>query len=191
MAITKRTRFEVLKRDNHTCRYCGASAPDVKLHIDHVTPVALGGTDTADNLVAACVDCNLGKASTSPDAGTVADVAQDAVRWAAAIKEAARIDAANEARHYDYRMKFWDRVDKHDNERGWFPMPGNWEQTAIAFFNAGLPIETLMECVDVAATAYGVHNQNKFRYACGVAWKRVGKLQDIAKSLLEAEGNTA
>ena len=58
MAITKRTRYEVLKRDNHACRYCGAVAPDVKLQVDHVIPVALGGTDNPDNLVAACVACN-------------------------------------------------------------------------------------------------------------------------------------
>ena len=54
MAVTKRMRFEILRRDNHACRYCGATAPDVKLAVDHVTPVALGGTDSPDNLVASC-----------------------------------------------------------------------------------------------------------------------------------------
>lgn len=39
MAVSKRTRFEVLRRDDHTCRYCGQSAPDVKLTVDHVLPV--------------------------------------------------------------------------------------------------------------------------------------------------------
>ena len=28
MAVSKRLRYEILRRDNHTCRYCGASAPD-------------------------------------------------------------------------------------------------------------------------------------------------------------------
>ena len=65
MAVTKRVRFEVLRRDNHTCRYCGASAPDTTLTVDHVTPVALGGSHDPSNLVAACKDCNAGKASTS------------------------------------------------------------------------------------------------------------------------------
>lgn len=173
MTVSKRLRFEILKRDNHTCRYCGASAPEVKLHVDHVTPTTLGGTDTADNLVAACVDCNSGKTSVSPDAATVADVAQDAIRWAAAIKQAATIDAAEQSKHFEYRDKLFNHVDRYDNDRG---------------YEAGLPIETLLECVDIAATAYGVYSNNKFRYACGVAWKRVAKLQEIAKSLLEAEG---
>ncbi|WP_075737496.1 HNH endonuclease [Streptomyces acidiscabies] len=73
MAVSKRLRYEILRRDNHTCRYCGASAPDVPLRVDHVTPVALGGTDTPDNLVAACEPCNSGKSSTI--IGTVAPVA--------------------------------------------------------------------------------------------------------------------
>ena len=64
MAIPKRTRFEVLRRDNHTCRYCRST--DNPLTIDHVTPVSLGGTDDPSNLVAACRDCNAGKASSSP-----------------------------------------------------------------------------------------------------------------------------
>ena len=41
MAVSKRLRYEILRRDNHTCRYCGESAPDVKLTIDHVVPVSL------------------------------------------------------------------------------------------------------------------------------------------------------
>lgn len=28
MAVSKRTRYEVLRRDNHACRYCGARAPE-------------------------------------------------------------------------------------------------------------------------------------------------------------------
>src|SRR5690606_30428171 len=85
MAVTKRTRFEVLRRDRHACRYCGASAPEATLTVDHVTPVALGGTDDPSNLVAACRDCNYGKSSSSPDAELVADVAQRTVEYAAAI----------------------------------------------------------------------------------------------------------
>jgi hypothetical protein len=183
MTVTKRTRFEVLKRDNHTCRYCGGKAPDVQLHVDHVNPTALGGPDTADNLVAACVDCNLGKASSHPDSSTVADVSADAIRWAAAIKEAARIDSEAHNVHLEYRGQLFDRIDEYDG----FPLPANWEQSIIAFYQAGLPIESLLDCVDVAATAYGVYPNNRFRYMCGVAWKRVARLQEIAKSLLESD----
>lgn len=61
MAIGKKLRFEVFKRDSFTCQYCGRKSPDVVLHVDHIEPVSLGGTDDLINLITSCVDCNLGK----------------------------------------------------------------------------------------------------------------------------------
>lgn len=64
MAVkSKRLRFEILKRDGFMCRYCGAEPESAVLHVDHVIPESKGGTDDPDNLVAACRDCNLGKAA--------------------------------------------------------------------------------------------------------------------------------
>jgi hypothetical protein len=63
MAIKRSRRFEILRRDDFTCRYCGRSAPAVALEVDHVTPRSRGGSDHASNLVTACVDCNQGKAA--------------------------------------------------------------------------------------------------------------------------------
>jgi regulator of RNase E activity RraB len=60
-SISKRTRFEVLKRDQFKCVYCGNSAPDFILHIDHVKPIADGGSSEIFNLVTSCDSCNLGK----------------------------------------------------------------------------------------------------------------------------------
>jgi hypothetical protein len=59
--IPKSIRFEVLKRDSFKCQYCGASAPDVLLHIDHINPVSKGGDNNIFNLVTSCESCNLGK----------------------------------------------------------------------------------------------------------------------------------
>lgn len=59
--ISKELRFRVLERDGFTCQYCGRSAPDVVLHVDHVVPVAEGGVNHLTNLVTACIACNLGK----------------------------------------------------------------------------------------------------------------------------------
>lgn len=62
-AIPKKIRFEVLKRDKFTCQYCGKSAPDVVLEIDHIKPVSKGGNNDIMNLVTSCKDCNLGKSN--------------------------------------------------------------------------------------------------------------------------------
>jgi 5-methylcytosine-specific restriction endonuclease McrA len=47
------------------CRYCGrpGSARGVVLHVDHVVPLAAGGATAEDNLLTACDECNLGKAT--------------------------------------------------------------------------------------------------------------------------------
>lgn len=59
--LSKKTRFEVFKRDKFTCQYCGRMAPDVILEVDHIKPVAEGGTNKLLNLITSCRDCNRGK----------------------------------------------------------------------------------------------------------------------------------
>ncbi|MBV8501943.1 MAG: HNH endonuclease [Paucibacter sp.] len=57
-----RRRREVFERSGGRCHYCGcALALDGVWHIEHQMPQALGGTDVAINLVAACAPCNLAK----------------------------------------------------------------------------------------------------------------------------------
>lgn len=86
MAVSKRLRYEILRRDNFACRYCGAAAPDVKLNADHVIPQSLGGSDKPENLVTSCADCNGGKTSSMPNAMPVADVDQESFRRIAQLK---------------------------------------------------------------------------------------------------------
>jgi len=61
--VNLKLRFDVLQRDSSTCQYCGRRAPEVEVEVDHIVPVAAGGTDVIDNLVTACCDCNSGKAA--------------------------------------------------------------------------------------------------------------------------------
>ena len=53
------SRKNILKRDNHTCQYCGIRS--VPMTIDHVLSRKKGGEDSWENLVAACVPCNTRK----------------------------------------------------------------------------------------------------------------------------------
>lgn len=68
--IPKSVRFEVFKRDKFTCQYCGESAPNVILEIDHITPVAKGGSNEIMNLITSCRDCNRGKTDKKLDDNT-------------------------------------------------------------------------------------------------------------------------
>lgn len=58
------SRKNVLKRDHHTCQYCGSRD---RLTIDHILPKSRGGRDTWENLVAACVTCNNRKGDMTPE----------------------------------------------------------------------------------------------------------------------------
>lgn len=59
--ISKSVRFRIFARDGFKCRYCGASSANVVLVVDHVMPVAEGGTNDDTNLITACEPCNQGK----------------------------------------------------------------------------------------------------------------------------------
>lgn len=62
-ALSKKTRFEVFKRDSFTCQYCGRKAPEIILHLDHIKPVSKGGDNSILNLLTSCLDCNSGKSN--------------------------------------------------------------------------------------------------------------------------------
>ncbi|PSO57760.1 MAG: HNH endonuclease [Cyanobacteria bacterium QS_7_48_42] len=58
------TRRNILERDSHTCQYCDYRGE--QLTLDHVIPRSRGGKDHWDNLVSACVRCNVKKGSRTP-----------------------------------------------------------------------------------------------------------------------------
>ncbi|MEX0647294.1 MAG: HNH endonuclease [Balneolaceae bacterium] len=57
------TRRNIMKRDRHTCQYCGVKSD---LTLDHVMPRSRGGRDSWENLVTACNKCNVKKGSRTP-----------------------------------------------------------------------------------------------------------------------------
>ena len=65
--ISPKKRLRILERNGYTCQMCGAGPGDpdpfnpqrkTRLHIDHITPRAQGGTDDEDNLRVLCSACN-------------------------------------------------------------------------------------------------------------------------------------
>jgi hypothetical protein len=59
--IGKKLRFEIFKRDDFTCQYCGKQPPACVLEVDHINPVAEGGSNDEMNLATSCDACNRGK----------------------------------------------------------------------------------------------------------------------------------
>lgn len=192
MAVSKALRYQVLRRDSHTCRYCGRGAPEVRLTVDHVVAQALGGRDVPENLVTACSDCNSGKSATPADAAVVTDVAEDALRWARAQQVAADQMLADLQQRRDRRQRFraeWDTwtTEGAGGARVPIPLPDSWAATIDALVAAGLPFELLMDALDVAMSAEKVTPANTFRYMCGVAWNRVAEIQAAAREHVGVE----
>ena len=63
-------RRNLLHRDGHSCQYCAYTGEDLTL--DHILPRSRGGVDSWDNMVTACVRCNIKKGNRTPkEAGMV------------------------------------------------------------------------------------------------------------------------
>ncbi len=64
--LTKELREFILSRDDYTCQMCGNTIydePNLLLEIDHIIPVAAGGTSDPENLQTLCWKCNRSKSS--------------------------------------------------------------------------------------------------------------------------------
>lgn len=184
--ISRRLRFEILRRDNHTCRYCGAAAPDVPLAVDHVIPTALGGGDDATNLITACRDCNSGKTSTAPDPALVAEVDATAVLFAKAMKRAADIRALEmslQDQAIDDFADTWDGWKDADGHT--VPKGRNWQSVVSGYLAAGLEPADLQRFIGVAMDAHHVAVDKLWIYFCGICRNELGKRQEIARTLIE------
>ncbi|WP_064442601.1 HNH endonuclease [Hoyosella altamirensis] len=183
MAVSKRLRYEVLRRDNHCCRYCGAKAPDVKLTVDHVTPAALGGSDDPSNLVSACAPCNSGKSSSSPDAPLVADVDRMAIVWAKAIDQAAyerSLKRVWKSKAYAAVEQQWELL--RPFRKPTMDLPTGWRSSVDQFLSAGLDPMDLAELVEVT---FARGTNKPWQYFCGCCWRRVNQSRERASQLIE------
>lgn len=198
MQLSKRLRYEVLRRDGFKCRYCGRGAPEVKLTVDHVTPVALGGTDEATNLVAACLECNAGKSSASADNEFVQELDEQAQRWRSAMQAAAQIrhrerdQLERDLDALDLAWRDWYLEREKDlppDKRAPIPRPLNWRSTAETFLIRGLEVDEMQRLIKVAMTAdlrLEVENA-AWRYFVGCCKRTVADLEKVARDLIATQ----
>ncbi len=62
----KFNRRNIFARDHNQCQYCGRKFITSELSLDHVIPRSQGGATTWENIVCACVDCNVRKGGRTP-----------------------------------------------------------------------------------------------------------------------------
>lgn len=188
MAVSRRLRFEILRRDGHACRYCGAKAPDATLTVDHVIPVALGGGDEPNNLVTACTDCNSGKSSMPGDAPIVEDVDATAMLFARALEQAAAIRASQIAvieeriEQFDEAWRSWTYGDPPQH----VARDNDWERSVETFIAQGLDLSDLERFIRSAMRGQAP-NDKKWKSFCAKCWTEIGIRVELARNLLEDE----
>ena len=62
----KFNRRNIFARDHNQCQYCGRKFITSELSLDHVIPRSQGGGTTWENIVCACVECNVRKGGRTP-----------------------------------------------------------------------------------------------------------------------------
>lgn len=172
-AITKTMRFEVFKRDNFTCQYCGATPPAVVLQVDHIEAVANGGKNDEDNLITSCQPCNLGKGvrSLSVAPKSLADKAKEvSEREEQMLGYQAVLMAQRERLDDDawtvVRALLGEHVGSINRDKF----------SSIRQFIQKLGLVPTLECADIASAAV-YSSDRRFRYFCGVCWNKVREAQ--------------
>jgi len=64
--VVKFNRRNIFLRDHSHCQYCNRRFPASQLSLDHVIPRSRGGRTTWDNIVSACLKCNVAKGGRTP-----------------------------------------------------------------------------------------------------------------------------
>ncbi len=169
--LSIKARFEIFKRDGFVCQYCGGHPPAIVLHVDHITPIASGGSNDPDNLITACDTCNLGKGARSLEAvpqsleSRAAGVAEREaqIRGYSEVMEAKRLRIYNEA---------WDVADVFVANFAAKGIRKDWIES-IKVFIEKIGLSESMSAMEIAVARKPFSRDACFRYFCGICWNIV------------------
>lgn len=176
--LSKKTRFEVFKRDSFRCQYCGNSAPDVILEVDHIVPVAEGGDNDIMNLITSCRDCNRGKGKKMLSDNT------------AISKQKERLDELNERKQQLEMMLEWKKSLMDIEEQELSCLADLFEsECGMGLNDAGIRIlrdvlrrfdfEEVYEAIRIAGTRYDYSPMQALKKLGGICYNRkVGRKAD-------------
>lgn len=175
-SLSKKTRFEVFKRDGFVCQYCGATPPSVILHVDHIHPVAEGGENDMDNLITACSSCNLGKSANLltniPKSlkDKTAEVAEreEQLKGYNAILMAKAERLENEAWEVIHVLENSDKVESFDRKNF----------MSIKKFLEKLPLADVLRAAEITSSKWRYIGDAAFRYFCGICWSMIRELEN-------------
>lgn len=173
-ALSKKTRFDVFKRDGFVCQYCGRHPPVVLLAVDHINPVKLGGTNDEGNLVTSCEDCNAGKAAVPLTIAPrpLAERASETIEREAQLAGYASIMDLKRERIEDEAWRIADVLSDGASQKKGFHKP---DFLSIKQFIERLGFYEVLEAADIADARKGppISIYTRWKYFCGVCWKKI------------------
>ena len=170
MAISKKIRFEVFKRDNFTCQYCGKKPPEVVLEIDHILPSSKKGTNEIENLLTSCFDCNRGKGDrklTEPtekikiNIGEIKEKSEQLEEFYKYQKTIEKLKEKQVKNIANYWSKLW-------NDKSYLSSHG--ENSIRQLLKRFSSLE-IMEAIDISTRIKD--DSRAFKYMCGVLWTKL------------------
>jgi len=176
MAISKKLRFEVFKRDGFQCQYCGKTPPETTLEIDHINPKSKKGKDDINNLITACFDCNRGKGGIP-----LKKIPNSLIENLEILKE-------KELQIKEYN-KFLEKIEKrlqadideideiyHSYFKKWW-LSESFQKTSLKRFLKSLPKQEVKDAMELACSKM-LHKpwnpeDKAIKYFCGICWKKI------------------
>lgn len=170
MALSKKLRFEVFKRDGFTCQYCGRKPPEIILEVDHMEAASSGGSDKIDNLITSCFDCNRGKSATP------LEQLPSSVELRMRIQE----ERQKQLQHYNTFVRKIDKQRERDVaevmtifEKSSFAMNSEHDKLQIRRFVEKLPIDEVKDAMRLAVIRIPENPNRIWKYFCGICWRKV------------------
>lgn len=178
MAISKKIRFEVFKRDGFKCAYCGNNPPAVILEVDHIEAKSTGGNDDINNLITSCFSCNRGKRDISLK------------KIPAKLQENIEIIKEQENQIKEYR-KFINKIEnriKKDIEEINLIYSSNYPEYEFSYtfknislkrFLSLLPKHEIIDSLNLAISKFRHDKDSVIRYFCGICWSKIKSKEEV------------
>lgn len=162
--ISKKIRFEVFKRDKFTCQYCGRSAPDVVLEVDHIKPVSKGGENDLLNYVTSCYECNRGKGARELSDDSLVKKQQRQLQELAEKNEQLQMMLKWREELQSFNNNKVEKVNNYIGSISKWIASENGEK-AIRKWLSEFPFELILEAIDISFGQYYDGTERSWEYA--------------------------
>lgn len=196
--VNGKLRFEVLKRDEFRCVYCGRGASEVAIEVDHIVPRKLGGLDVIENLAACCRECNSGKRArpiASAPVGVLKQIEVDENLLKNRISDAAAVVEEYKAakrraiqRYKMFRSKYCELFEIDPKPMLPHEIQENINDVVTKFEDYGLSFDELIDALIITKRACDKRRLDEddkeacFRYLFAVCWNKVKALREGQKN---------